>query len=44
MYLEEAMMQPGIKISKSVKWLTADFNQLKTLKDDILAINDGLIK
>jgi hypothetical protein len=25
-YLEEAMMQPGIAISKPVKWLTSDFN------------------
>ena len=25
-YLEEAMMQPGITISKPVKWLTTDFN------------------
>jgi hypothetical protein len=24
-YLEEAMMQPGIAISKPVKWLTVDF-------------------
>ena len=25
-YLEEAMMQPGVAISKPVKWLTTDFN------------------
>ncbi len=25
-YLEEAMMQPGIAILKPVKWLTTDFN------------------
>jgi hypothetical protein len=25
-YLEEAMMQPGIAIKKPVKWLTTDFN------------------
>jgi hypothetical protein len=25
-YLEEAMMQPGVAISKPVKWLTIDFN------------------
>ena len=25
-YLEEAMMQPGVTISKPVKWLTTDFN------------------
>jgi hypothetical protein len=25
-YLEESMMQPGISISKPVKWLTTDFN------------------
>ena len=26
LYLEEAMMQPGIAISKPVKWLKTDFN------------------
>ncbi len=25
-YLEEAMMQPGIAILKPIKWLTTDFN------------------
>ena len=25
-YLEEAMMQPGVAISNPVKWLTTDFN------------------
>ena len=25
-YLEEAMMQPGVAISKPVKWITTDFN------------------
>jgi hypothetical protein len=25
-YLEEAMMKPGVSINKPVKWLTTDFN------------------
>jgi hypothetical protein len=25
-YLEEAMMKPGVAINKPVKWLTTDFN------------------
>ena len=43
-YLEEAMMQPGIAISKPVKWLTIDFVQLKTLHDNVIIINNGQIK
>ena len=43
-YLEEAMMQPGIAILKPVKWLTTDFNQLKTLHDNVIIINNGQIK
>jgi hypothetical protein len=38
------MMQPGITISKPVKWLTTDFNLLKTLNDDVITINNGQIK
>ena len=43
-YLEEAMMQPGIAINKPVKWLTTDFNQLKALHDNIITIINGQIK
>ena len=43
-YLEEAMMQPGIQITKPVKWLTTDFNQLKALHDNFITINNGQIK
>ena len=44
MYLEEAMMQPGIAITKPVKWLTTDFNQLKALHENIITIINGQIK
>jgi hypothetical protein len=43
-YLEEAMMQPGISIIKPVKWLTNDFNQLKALHDKVDTLNNGQIK
>jgi hypothetical protein len=43
-YLEEAMMQPGVAISKPVKWLTTDFNQLKALHDNFITIINGQIK
>ncbi len=44
LYLEEAMMQPGVAITKPVKWLTTDFNQLKALYDNVITINNGQIK
>ena len=43
-YLEEAMMQPGIEISTPVKWLTTDFNKLKALHDNAITLNNGQIK
>jgi hypothetical protein len=43
-YLEEAMMQPNITITKPVKWITTDYNQLKSLHDEVIAINNGQIK
>ncbi len=43
-YLEEAMMQPGIAINKPIKWLTTDFNHLKELHDDFITIYNGQIK
>jgi hypothetical protein len=43
-YLEEAMMQPGVAITKPVKWLTTDFNQLKALHDSVITIIYGQIK
>ena len=43
-YLEEAMMQPGVAITQPVKWLTTDFNQLKELHDNVIIINNGQIK
>ena len=44
LYLEEAMMQPGIAINKPIKWLVTDFNHLKRLHDDLLTIYNGQIK
>jgi hypothetical protein len=32
-YLEEAMMKPGVVINKPVKWLTTNFNIFKALND-----------
>jgi len=43
-YLEEAMMKPGTAINKPVKWLTTDFNQLKAIHDEVIALNNGQIK
>ena len=43
-YLEEAMMQPGVAISQPVKWLTTDFNQLKALHGNVITLNNGQIK
>ncbi len=44
MYLEEAMMLPGIAINKPVKWLTTDFNSLKALHGNSITLNNGQIK
>ena len=38
------MMQPGVAINKPVKWLSADFNQLKALYDNSITLNNGQIK
>jgi hypothetical protein len=43
-YLEEAMMKPGVALNKPVKWLTSDFNKLKSLQQEVKALNDGQIK
>ena len=40
-YLEESMMQPGLTITKPVKWLSTDFNHLKGLHDNVIVINNG---
>ena len=44
MYLEEAMMQPGIAINKPVKLLTTDFNSLKAVRGNSITLNNGQIK
>ncbi len=38
------MTQKEVAISKPVKWLTTDFNQLKTLHDDSTKIYNVQIK
>ncbi len=38
------MMQPGVAIDRPVKWLTADFNALKALYDNVIKINNSKIK
>jgi hypothetical protein len=38
------MMQPGVAIDRPVKWLTADYNALKALHDNVININNGKIK
>ena len=43
-YLEEAMMSPGLAIKKPVKWLTTDFDSLKTLLGKVLSTYNGQIK
>jgi hypothetical protein len=44
MYLEDAMMQPRVAIDKPVKWLTSDYNALKFLHDNVVDLNDTLVK
>ena len=43
-YLEEAMMQPGIKISMPSNRITNDFNLLKELHINTLQLNNNQIK
>jgi hypothetical protein len=43
-YLEEAMMQPGIKISMPSNRITNDFNLLKGLHINALQLNNDQIK
>ena len=43
LYLENAMMEPNVKIVKPVRWLSADFATLKTIHDEIVAIYDNQI-
>jgi hypothetical protein len=38
------MMQSIIAIKKPVKWLTADFNSLKTLNQNIISVYNSKIK
>ena len=43
-YLEDAMMQPDVGISKPVKWLSTDFVKLKQLFDDVNAYYNSNVK
>ena len=43
-YLEEAMMKPGIAIHRPVKWLSTDFNKLAALHQEVKTLNEGQIK
>jgi hypothetical protein len=38
------MMQPIIAIKNPVKWLSADFNSLKTLNQNIISFYNSKIK
>ncbi len=42
-YLESAMMEPGVQIVKPVKWLSSEFTALSTIHDEIVAIYDNQI-